>query len=193
MVCGVELEVCELFKDGEGVSRVLILCSSSTRLSRISVSVSLWGVVALDVVEDDSIDLFEVSTLLPNMLDSCFVCVCWPPMTSTWPLRAAQHCLNIFSYHTHCAFIFTVVCVIVTIISALEGVVHFATRSLGHKYRHPLSIKCFHVTPHFLCLCVYVSMVWGSATDCIAVVIMFEFWCFHSVKEGGIKVQANGW
>ena len=70
-----------------------------------------------------------------------------------------------------------------TILPAIEGVVDFATRS----------IKWFHVIPHFLCLCVYVSMVWGSATDCIAVVIMFEFWCFHSVKEGGIKVQANGW
>ena len=66
----------ELFKDGEVVSRVLILCSSSTRLSRISVSMSLSGVVVLDVVEDDSIDLFEVSTLLPNMLNSCFVSAC---------------------------------------------------------------------------------------------------------------------
>ena len=71
MVCGVELEVCELLEDGEVVPWVLLLCSSSTRLSRISISVSLWGVVVLGVVEDDSIDLFEVSTLLPNVLDSC--------------------------------------------------------------------------------------------------------------------------
>ena len=76
VVCGVELEVCELFEDGEVVLWVLFLCSSSPRLSRIYISVCLLGVVVLGVVEDDLIDLFEASTLLPNMLNSCFVCAC---------------------------------------------------------------------------------------------------------------------
>ena len=76
MVCGVGLEVSELFEDGEVVPWVLFLCSSSTRPSRISMSLSLWGDVVLRVVKDGSIDLFKVSTLLPNMLESCSVCAC---------------------------------------------------------------------------------------------------------------------
>ena len=41
VVCGVDLGVCELLKGGEVVSRVLFLCSSSTRIARISISMSL--------------------------------------------------------------------------------------------------------------------------------------------------------